>query len=647
MGEVFRARDTRLDRIVAIKILPDHLSHRADLRERFEREARAIASLNHPHICTVYDVGHQNSTHYLVMEYLEGETLAQRLRNGPLRLQQALQYAFQIADALDKAHRRGITHRDLKPANVMLTKAGAKLLDFGLAKFQSQSAASEATLSALPNDITGEGSIIGTMQYMAPEQLEGREVDARTDIFAFGAVLYEMVTGKKAFEARSQASLIAKILQADPPPVSSVQPVTPAALDRIVSTCLAKDPDERWQNAADLARELKWVSESSSQQVSSGAISLTKDIGLGHLLRHIAWLGAGLLVGALGVATLWKFWRGATPAVPSLTRTSVLLLAGQRLTSDDADYPIAISPDGRRIAYVAEDDTGSAQLYLRELSEFEPKAIAGTSGARHPFFSPDGQWIAFFAEGALQRVSAAGGAPLRICNITSASTGGSWSSNNIIVFASRGTGLFKVAASGGTAQLLDGTAPAAWPEILPNNRSVLFTTGRVIATIPITGGQWHVLAQTNDGSSQGPAVLGAGYVLQARLVQPGFLVYGQSPGVVRAMPVDSQSLALKGPPISMIDSIERASGAGAVYFTVSGTGTLLYAPTGQRHQIVWLDRSGVETPLAAPTGPYRSPRISPDGKWIAVAMSDEVRRSDIWIYNSEGGSSSSLKNRVL
>jgi len=313
-------------------------------------------------------------------------------------------------------------------------------LDFGLAKFQSPSAASEATLSALPNDITAEGSIIGTMQYMAPEQLEGREVDARTDIFAFGAVLYEMLTGKKAFEARSQASLIAKILEADPPPVSSVQPVTPPALDRIVTTCLAKDPDERWQNAADLARELKWVSESSSPQVSSGAISLTKGIGLGHLRRYIAWLAAGLLVAALGVVTLLKFWRGATSAVPSLARTSILLPAGQRLTSDDADYPMAISPDGRRIAYVAEDDTGRAQLYLRELGEFEPKAIAGTSGARHPFFSPDGQWIAFFAEGALQRVSAAGGAPLRICNISSASTGGSWSSDNIIVFASRGTG---------------------------------------------------------------------------------------------------------------------------------------------------------------------------------------------------------------
>jgi serine/threonine protein kinase len=250
MGEVYRARDTRLDRIVAIKILPDHLADRSDLRERFEREARTIASLNHPHICTIYDVGHQDGTDYLVMEYLEGETLAQRLLKGPLAAGQLLQYAIQIADALDKAHRKGVTHRDLKPGNIMLTRSGAKLLDFGLAKLTQPAALSEATLSGLPTgSITGEGSIVGTLQYMAPEQLEGGKVDARTDIFAFGAVVYEMATGKKAFEGKSQASLIAKILETDPPLMSSLQPMTPPALERIVKSCLAKDPDERWQGS--------------------------------------------------------------------------------------------------------------------------------------------------------------------------------------------------------------------------------------------------------------------------------------------------------------------------------------------------------------------------------------------------------------
>ena len=264
MGEVYRAKDTRLNRIVAIKVLPSHLADSPELRERFEREARTIASLNHPHICTLYDVGHQDGTDFLVMEYLEGETLAQRLIKGPLPLDQVLQYAIEIADALDKAHRKGVTHRDLKPGNIMLTKSGTKLLDFGLAKLKQEVAPANVQLSQLPtaNDpLTAQGMIVGTLQYMAPEQLEGKEVDARTDIFAFGAVVYEMATGKKAFEGKSQASLIAKILEIDPPPMSSLQPMTPPALDRVVKKCLAKEPEKRWQVASDLCDELKWIAE--------------------------------------------------------------------------------------------------------------------------------------------------------------------------------------------------------------------------------------------------------------------------------------------------------------------------------------------------------------------------------------------------
>src|SRR6266436_5215066 len=268
MGEVYRARDTRLDRIVAIKVLPTHLADRSELRERFEREARTIASLNHPHICTLHDIGKQDGIDFLVMEYLEGETLAQRLVKGPLPLEQVLQYAVEISDALDKAHRKGVTHRDLKPGNIMLTKTGTKLLDFGLAKLKQEVAPANAQLSELPtaNDpLTAQGTIIGTLQYMAPEQLEGREVDARTDIFAFGAVVYEMATGKKAFEGKSQASLIAKILETDPPPISSLQPMTPPSLDRVVRKCLAKEPEKRWQAASDVCDELKWISEGDSQ----------------------------------------------------------------------------------------------------------------------------------------------------------------------------------------------------------------------------------------------------------------------------------------------------------------------------------------------------------------------------------------------
>src|ERR1700726_2452516 len=268
MGEVYRARDTRLDRTIAIKVLPAHLADRLELRERFEREARTIASLNHPHICTLYDVGHQDGIDYLVMEYLEGETLAQRLVKGPLPLDQVLQYAIDIADALDKAHRKGVPHRDLKPGNIMLTKSGTKLLDFGLAKLKQEVAPANVQLSQLPtvNDpLTAQGSIVGTLQYMAPEQLEGKEVDARTDIFAFGAVVYEMAPGKKAFEGKSQASVISAIMSSDPAPMSSLQPMTPPALDRVVKRCLSKETDERWQTAADVCDELKWIAEGGSR----------------------------------------------------------------------------------------------------------------------------------------------------------------------------------------------------------------------------------------------------------------------------------------------------------------------------------------------------------------------------------------------
>jgi serine/threonine protein kinase len=362
MGEVYRARDTRLDRIVAIKILPCHLADRAVLRERFEREARSIASLNHPHICTIHDVGHQDGTDYLVMEYLEGETLAQRLLRGPLALAQALRCAIQIADALDKAHRKGITHRDLKPGNIMLTRSGAKLLDFGLAKLTQPTVVSDTTLTMLPTTITAEGNIVGTLQYMAPERLEGKEADARSDIFAFGAVVYEMVTGKKAFDGKSQARLIGKILETDPPPMSSSQSLTPDVLDRAVKSCLAKDPDERWQNAADLTRELKWIAEGRAEAASS--ISQGKVVGLrNRTLMYVSLAGAVLLF-AFGALLLFRRDTGKVPSTASVMRTSILLPAGQRLTSEAADYPLAVSPDGSRIAYVVEEEAGT-QLYVR------------------------------------------------------------------------------------------------------------------------------------------------------------------------------------------------------------------------------------------------------------------------------------------
>src|ERR1700741_3800981 len=324
MGEVYRARDTRLDRIVAIKILPDHLSDRVELRERFEREARTIASLNHPHICTLHDIGHQDGTDYLVMEYIEGETLAQRLAKGPLPLEQVLQYAIEIADALDRAHRKGITHRDLKPGNIMLTKSGTKLLDFGLAKLR-QDAAPGSPLSQLPTaneGITAQGTILGTLEYMAPEQLEGGEVDARTDIFAFGAVVYEMATGKKAFEGKSQASLIAKILETDPPPMSSLQPMTPPQLDRVVKKCLAKEREKRWQDASDLCDELKWIAEGGAQAGLSTAGVTPSPRSRG---KTLLWAAAGLAACALVALALWNLRLAPSPPPRPVTRFTISL----------------------------------------------------------------------------------------------------------------------------------------------------------------------------------------------------------------------------------------------------------------------------------------------------------------------------------
>ena len=519
----------------------------------------------------------------------------------------------------------------------MLTKSGAKLLDFGLAKLKPPTTSSDVTLSTLAtlqDSITGERSILGTLQYMAPEQLEAKEVDARTDIFAFGAVLYEMAMGKKAFDGKSQASLIAKILETDPPPISSLLPMTPPGLDRIVKSCLAKEPEERWQNAADLARELKWIADAGAQATSSVGVSESKKASRNRTLMYLGWAASAVFL--VVAAILFTRGSGEAPSTSSVIRTSIMLPVGQRLTSDNADYPMAVSADGSRIAYVAEAE-GGAQLYVRELSELEPKAIAGTSGARHPFFSPDGHWVGFFAEGALQRVSIAGGAPLRICNTSGLSMGGSWGPNNTIIFALRSMGLYRVSATGGVPQLLAGSKLGTWPEILPDNRTVLFSTGTAIAIVPLSGGQVRILARTNDSSVEGPAVLGVGYILQPRFVRSGYLAYGQSPGVIRVMPFDLDSLSPKGPPVSMIDTIERSSGGGAIYFALSDTGLLLYAPTGEHHQIVWVDRNGAETPVSSDRAAFRIPRLSPNGKLVAVAISDETRRSDIWIYDTERG----------
>ena len=374
MGEVYKATDTRLDRTVAIKVLPEHVAADPELKQRFEREARTVAALNHPHICTLYDIGREGETDFLVMEYLDGETVAQRLEKGALPLDQALQVAIAIADALDKAHRQGIVHRDLKPGNIMLTKAGAKLLDFGLAKLKpTEQAGGLSALPTQPANLTQEGAILGTFQYMAPEQLEGQEADARTDIFAFGAVVYEMVTGKKAFEGKSQASLIAAILERDPPPMSDLQAMSPALLDSVVKTCLAKDPEGRWQSAGDVGRQLEFIQGGSRPSVAARVVVAPEPVR-SRRARGLAVtaLVLGLAIGGVGV------WSVMQPAPRSVARFAIPVKGLATSINAGINSPVALSPDGKTVAYLSVRE--GAQLYQRSLDQLEAVPIRGTEG---------------------------------------------------------------------------------------------------------------------------------------------------------------------------------------------------------------------------------------------------------------------------
>jgi serine/threonine-protein kinase len=386
MGEVYKARDPRLNRTVAIKVLLDRVSTSSEARARFEREAQTIAGLNHPHICVVYDVGRHENTDFLVMEHLDGETLARRLEKGPLPLEQALKYAIEIADALDKAHQERVTHRDLKPGNIMLTATGAKLLDFGLAKLRSPQNISTLSEAATKAEITAEGTIIGSLQYMAPEQLEGSEADPRTDIFAFGVVLYEMVTGRKAFEGKSMVSLMSAILKDTPTPVTSWQTVAPERLDQAIASCLAKNPEDRWQSARDLGRELKRIAEivrGSKDTLGQAKVESPSS----HSNRRVIQVGvAAALVavgGLLAASGFWIFARKTHQASPGIVRLSVALQPGEELQSF-AGPPVALSPDGKLLAFASVRRGRPALLYLRPINASEAEAVSGSDAAFNP-----------------------------------------------------------------------------------------------------------------------------------------------------------------------------------------------------------------------------------------------------------------------
>jgi serine/threonine-protein kinase len=614
MGEVYQARDTRLGRTVAIKVLPPHLATRPELRERFEREARTIAGLNHPHICTLYDVGHQNGTDYLVLEHLEGETLAERLAKGPLPLDRVLDYAIEISDALDKAHRKGIIHRDLKPANIMLTKSGAKLLDFGVAKLreEAEKPSDESPTAFGARPLTGEGTIVGTLHYMAPEQVEGRvaDIDSRTDIFAFGAVVHEMATGKRAFEGSSQASIIARILAHDPPSIS------PASLDRLVRVCLAKDPDARWQSAGDLCRELKWIEESGSRPDKHSPRPSR---------RVLPWIVAALTSAAVGVT----FWMWRPVATQPVSRFTISLPPGQRLTALDQPA-IAISRDGKNLVYVAMDGSSPQQLYLRPLDTLEARPIPGTEGAFSPFFSPDGQWIGFFAGGKLKKVSVNGGS---VATLADADTrgGASWSSEGTLAFQWRSERILQqVSQEGGTPRPLTRAEKTSlfhrWPEFLPGGTAVLFTG----STSNFAWNDAQINIQIVGGADRVDLLQGG---TQPRFASTGHLLYARG-GFLMAAPFDTRRLAVTAPAFRVLEGLRQSPSSGSAQYGVSETGTLVYlagSMVGREASLVWVRRDGEEQMLSDAPRAYQFPRVSPDGRRVAVSIADE--ESHIWSYD--------------
>jgi eukaryotic-like serine/threonine-protein kinase len=626
MGEVYRARDTRLGRNVAIKVLPAHFATDPVRKQRFEREAKTISNLNHPHICVLHDIGSQDGIDYLVMECVEGETLAKRLDRGPLPLEQVLTYGAQISDALDKAHRSGMVHRDLKPGNVMLTATGAKLLDFGLAKPASPLASTAMRDLTKDSVATEQGTIVGTFQYMSPEQVEGKELDGRSDIFSLGAVLYEMLTGKRAFEGKSQLSVASAILEKDPAPISSVKPTAPPALEHVIRKCLEKSVDDRWQSAHDLRGELEWIS-----QTSRGAVALP--VRSRH--RRFAMLGAVVLLVAIAVLAMVLVLSNRQPSPVARARIQFAITLPPGETAPLQTWPaLAISPDGTELVYVAGRGE-SKQLYFRSMDRLEVTPLAGTQNASSPFFSPDSQWIGFFADGKLKKVNLRGGFPTTLCDATD-DRGGSWGADDTIIFAPAPTsGLMRVPASGGTPQVLTSLDAGKrerthrWPEVLPGGKALVFTIGSADAIDYYLDAKIAVQS-FETGKREFLPVEGT----FARYDPAGYLLLAQRGGLF-AVPFDLKRLKVIGPPVRVFDDVAMDASTGAVDFSLSGTGSLAYLPGGWSYTdlvLAWADRKGSVLPLHAPPRAYANAHISPDGKRVAV--SDQGSSSSgIWVYD--------------
>jgi eukaryotic-like serine/threonine-protein kinase len=636
MGEVYRARDTRLDRTVAVKILPAHLSDNPEAKQRFDREARAISSLNHPNICTLYDVGHQDGMDYLVMEFLEGETLADRLAKCPLSAEQVLQYGKEICEGLERAHRTGVIHRDLKPGNIMLTKTGAKLMDFGLAKAATASAPPSSSLTmtlsgpSAEQPLTARGTVVGTFQYMSPEQVEGKEADARSDIFALGAVLYEMATGKRAFTGKTQASIVAAILASEPQPISVVQPMSPPALDRVVKVCLAKDPEERFQTVHDLKLQLKWIAEGGSQAGVPAPLAARR-----KSRERWAWAVA---VPALLAASFLGYVHLRAPAADSRPLLSSILPPEKgTFVFLGTNGPAAISPDGRSVAFVARV-AGVTQVWVRPLDSFTARPLAGTEDSYFVFWSPDSRNLGFFAQGRLKRISAAGGPALTLCDLDQG-RGGSWGTTDVILFAKYPGEVFRVPAVGGTPQKATTFDPSRhdtthrWPYFLPDGNHFLYMS----SAFGTANDENVFYLGSLDGKVSRILFHGSSNIAYAS----GYLLYVVDKALM-ARRFDTGKLEVTGEAMPVVESgVQYDAVFSNAVFSVSDNGTLLYqsGSISSSRNLGVLDATGKLVRNLAEPAPYFAPRISPDDRRVAYSLIDAgTGKADVWILDISSGS---------
>ena len=628
MGEVFRAHDSKLDRDVAIKVLPEAFAQDDKRMTRFQREAKVLASLNHTNIASIYGLEDSSNVRALVMELVEGPTLADLIKQGPMAIDEAVPIAKQICDALEYAHERGIVHRDLKPANVKVTPEDAvKVLDFGLAKALETDAGSAdiSTSPTISRMATLAGVLLGTAAYMSPEQARAKPVDRRADIWAFGCVLYEMLTGKMAFRGESVTDTLAAVIKAEPD-WSQLPAATPMRVRVLLRRCLQKDPKQRLRDIGDARISLEEVLSGASEGVSS--------LGAGGptLRRVLPWAAALFVAGVvLAGATVWILKPSPAPPPRPVTRAVITLPPGQRLAGLTGPA-LALSPDGSHLAYVATtiQPGGTQQIYLRAMESLESRPIPGTEGAATPFFSPDGQWLGFFADGKLKKVSVGGGSAVTVADGTYPG-GASWSSQGIIAFSPAVTSaLRQVSDAGGTPHALNrfgrGDISHRWPEFLPGGTAVLFAAG-------VTGSNWsnaQVVVQSVLTGERRNLIQRA---TNPRYAPSGHLVYAQG-GSLMAAPFDAQRLEVTGTIVPVVEGVLQSPVSGAAQYSISATGSLVYIPGGvsaAQHRMVWVSRAGVEQPIATPPHAYFAPRLSPDGRRVAVSLTGQ--ESQIWLYD--------------